>query len=132
MKLILKRTDFRDDGIFGTLSIEGAGQIAVTLERSYNKVPKIVAGNYTCKRSMHRLHGMIEDFETFQVMKVPKCTGILFHWGNYNKDSEGCVLLGTAVNKHDAWMITNSRIAFANFMKKVKDLQSFQLEVTNG
>ena len=132
MKLVLKRTDFRDDGIFGTLSIEGMGQIAVTLEHSYNKVPKIPKGVFTCQRSMHRLHGMTEDFETFELMNIPGHDNILLHWGNYNKDSEGCILVGSIINKNNAWTITNSRIAFANFMKKVKGLDSFQLEVTNG
>ena len=128
MKLV--RTACRPDGILGTLYNQEGEQLAVTLEHSYNGVPKLKAGTYTCQRSPHRLHGMTQDFETFEIMGVPGHTGILFHWGNYNEDSEGCVLLGrVSCDSPKGCMVTSSRVTFARWMLDLEGVQSFTLVV---
>jgi len=131
MKLI--RTDFRPDGIFGKLLDDSGTQLAVTLEHSYNNLPKIPDGDYTCQRSQHRLHGMTQDFETFQVMNVPGHDNILFHWGNFNKDSEGCILLGESIAQTGPQeMITNSRASWQKFMDTLSGCQTFDLAVSTS
>jgi hypothetical protein len=74
---------------------------------------------------------MTEDFITFEIMGVPNfngvpVTGVLFHWGNYDKDSEGCVLMGSS---ETPTMIGNSRTTWAAFMDSLNGVDSFQLEV---
>jgi len=134
MNLILKRTDFIDTGIFGLLTDTDGNQVAVTLEHAFDSgngdgtyAPKIPNGVYTCQRSQHRLEGMDHDFTTFQIMNVPNHTNILFHWGNYNQDSDGCVLLG---NERNGDMIMNSKVTFQKFMDLQNGLDTFTLTVT--
>jgi hypothetical protein len=129
-KIVHKR--FCADGIFGELYKNGQF-FCYTLEHSYDNKPKLVDGNYKCVRGPHRLHGMTEDFITFEIKGVPDfdgkpVTGVLFHWGNYNKDSEGCVLLGSSEN---ATMVGGSRNEWAAFMKELEGFDTFDLEVVS-
>jgi hypothetical protein len=80
---------------------------------------------------MHRLSGMAEEFETFEVMNVPGHWGILFHVGNYNEDSEGCILVGEGLGRRykNGVMLTNSKKAFAKLMALLKDVEQFTLLV---
>jgi hypothetical protein len=131
MILNLNRNDCRADGIFGTLTCPSEGLVISTLEHAYIQpdgtyAPKIPRGTFTCQRSMHRLHGMTEDFETFEITGVAGHSNLLFHWGNYNKDSEGCVLLGSSRSGN---LILNSRSTFAKFMAMQKGLKTFDLVV---
>lgn len=120
----------RPDGILGVLDDDEGHQLAVTLEHSYNGKPKLPAGTYTCQRGPHRLHGMKDSFDTFEVLNVPGHTGILFHWGNYNGDSEGCVLLGrVSCDSPKGCMVTSSRATFARWMMDLEGVQSFTLVV---
>lgn len=130
-KFVLTHTRFCSDGIFGKLEKADGTFICYTLEHSYDNKPKLADGTYICKRGPHRLHGMTEDFITFEIMGIPNfngvpVTGVLFHWGNYNKDSEGCVLMGAS---ETPTMIGNSRQTWADFMKSLDGVDSFELEV---
>ena len=132
MNLTIVRKDRTRDGIF-SLGLNDAGeQVLVTLEHAYADEqndrwsPKIPNGTYRCVRGKHRLHGMDEDFETFEITGVEGHTGLLFHWGNWNKDSEGCILVGASI---DGVMITMSRASFAKFMAMQDGLDEFQLTV---
>lgn len=134
MNFTLIRDLYREDGIFGSL-VDGNGkQVAVTLEHAYsdNKggfVPKIPPSVYNCKRSPHRLHGMTQDFITFQVEDVPGHSNILFHWGNYNDDSDGCILLGQAVSGDEKLMISSSKLTWQKFMSLLAGIDEFDLIV---
>lgn len=125
MDLVLTRKRFCSDGIFSVLTGENEFQLS-TLEHSFEGKPALPYGLYRCQRGKHKLAKMIFSFETFEVMNVPGHTGILFHVGNYNHDSEGCILLG--LNAMDC-AVTNSREAFKSFMKAQDGLDEFQLTV---
>src|SRR6266404_2420272 len=101
MKLTLERTDYLEHGIYGRLLNDKNDVICSTLEHAYDTnlslmpyAPKMHSGEYKCVRGQHRLASMNDSFTTFEITNVPDHTDILFHKGNYNKDSEGCVLLG--------------------------------------
>lgn len=136
----LRRTDARSDGIFGDFTFDGdPGRFCFTLEHAYmgpggppaTFAPKVPAGVYTCVRGTHTLHNGV-PFETFEITGVPGHAGILFHAGNFNRDSEGCVLVGKQVvvdpNTGDE-MVTGSRIEFGEFMARLAGVDTFELEV---
>lgn len=134
MNLRLKRTDFRKDGVFGQLFREDTGQqIAVTLEHAYRNdddsyISKLPNGVYECVRGSHRLHNMRQPFITFEVEDVRGHDNILFHVGNFNDDSEGCVLVGHGYGG-DPRMIYESRRTFSTFMNLQYGIDKFTLLV---
>ncbi len=123
--MTLTRESTKSSGVFGILEPLGLH----TLEHAYPTgdgfKAKLPTGTYTCKRGMHKLHDGV-PFETFEIMGVPGHTGILFHVGNFNSDSEGCVLLGLDA---DHTMVRHSKPAFAKFMEHCKGINEFTLEV---
>lgn len=131
------RTDYTVDGIFGELFDDKDSHICYTLEHAYDArlgdgsyIPKIPNGVYVCSRGMHRLKSMNFLFETFELQNVPGHTNILLHQGNYNNDSEGCILLGTDQLIHSASpMVTKSRKAFDLFMSLEKNINAFNLTI---
>lgn len=119
-------------GIFGSFYDEQNNIVAMTLEHAYSEgaafVPKLASGTYTCVRHLpNKLH-----YVTFMVTGVPdfqgnKVDGILIHIGNYNNDSEGCILLGESAT---ATCILGSRDAFNSFMAIQEGLDEFILIVS--
>jgi hypothetical protein len=136
MNFTVVRDEFREDGIFGKLLDGNGKQIAVTLEHAYlnedgSYAPKLYPGVFVCQRGQHRLEGMSSDFTTFEITGVKGHTDILFHWGNFNRDSAGCVLLGKDVVTGDAnsKMITSSKITFNAFICDLDGIDTFDLIV---
>nr|WP_321513145.1 DUF5675 family protein [uncultured Pseudodesulfovibrio sp.] len=83
----------------------------------------IPAGEYVCRRVISPKYG-----ETFEITFVPGRTHILFHWGNYPDNTEGCVLLGSsrAVDVPAVW---SSKAAHAEFMETTRDVEEFTLSI---
>jgi hypothetical protein len=134
----LIRDFFRYDGVFGHFYFDGEEEpFMVTLEHAFPQdsetyFPIIPNGIFTCRRGIHSLHNGI-PFETFEVTGIEGHSGLLFHPGNYNKDSEGCILVGTVVTTYDSKgdkMITGSRDKFQEFMKRLDGVNEFQLKVS--
>lgn len=150
MNITYLRRMYRPDGIFSVASRDDTGMpFAVVLEHAFfdaaqqKYLPILQPGVYECVRSMHRLKGMTEDFETFEIQNVvdqnnKTHSGVLFHWGNWNENSEGCSLLGESFatghnplnpNPAPVEMITRSRDTFALFMRLQTGIDKFQLTV---
>lgn len=137
MNLQLRRTRVQPDGIFGELTQLSGEHVCFTLEHAYcvdtKYLPKLAPGTYTCKRGTHQLKRG-GPFKAFEVLDVPPfegkpVSGILFHQGDYNGDSEGCILLGRDQAQH--W-ITESRNTFNAFMKMQEGVDTFTLIVTGA
>ena len=124
----IKDTEF---GTFGVLFSNGI-PFALTLEpmwvnnvRNYSCIP---IGKYKCERFDSPKFG-----DTFQIMDVPNRgngEAIIFHKGNLDDDTRGCVLIGEqfgVLNSEPA--ILRSGDGFAEFMDKNKDVDEFDLTI---
>lgn len=134
----LTRTAFRKDGIFGRVYNANGVPLAYTLEHAYEQpgglwLPKLYEGKFVCVRGTHKLHNGI-PFETFEITGVKGHDNILFHAGNFDKDSEGCVLLGQAIvtQADGTQMVTNSKHTFGDFMNSLNGVKEFMLTVQNA
>lgn len=131
MNLTLKRSKFALYGIEGELTDEMGKHVCFTLEHAYEQPdgsykPKLPPGMYICQRGQHRLASMNNSFETFEITNVPGHTNILIHCGNYNSDSEGCILVGAAFG---TGCILESRLAFGTFLQLQEGIDQFTLAV---
>ncbi len=126
----LERINYLAEGVFGKLS-DDLGLICYTLEHSFPEgggfAAKLPPGKYTCRRGFHKLAGG-DSLETFEVTEVPGHTGIIFHWGNYNKDSDGCILVG---ERRLPTMLVYSKRAFATLLYRTRGEDEFTLTVEN-
>jgi hypothetical protein len=128
--IIIKRIASNNDGLFGVLiekHIKGDIPFAVTLERNYldnqSNISSIPAGEYTCKRYHSFTFG-----ETFQVTNVPNRDYILFHKGNTEDDSCGCILLAEMFESlNNKIAILQSSKGYKEFMTRLKGIDEFKL-----
>ena len=125
MDLTLTHVSKTPAGIFGLLVSPDSSLVACTLEHAYdsgdgNWAAKVPPGTYMCTVGDHPKQGHV-----YEVTHVPGHTDILIHAGNFDKDSEGCILVGAARTSD---MITNSRETLARLMALQAD-QPFQLTV---
>lgn len=104
-----------------------SGSAFVTLENGWHNNQKIIScipdGKYKVEVTHNRttFGGMLIPL-TYEVKGVPNRSGILFHIGNYESDTSGCILLGQywlTVNGHKP-MVCQSRIAFNKFTDLIK------------
>ena len=137
MKLV--RTAFRADGVFGRLYNDNGVPLCYCLEHAFEQddgswLPKLPIGTYNCVLGQHQLEGMVHPFQTYEITNVPGHTNILLHMGNFNRDSDGCVLLGQAIvtQADGSQMITNSVHTFTDWMNGLSGAPSFTLVVGNG
>lgn len=129
--MILQRADFLKEGIFGTLRTDDGEELYKTLEHAFPTadgrfLPIIPIGEYLCVKGLHHLsHGPVI---TFEVTGVLGHTGLLFHVGNCNADSKGCILLGQSILGNR--LLHRSVSAFTDFMAQMEYFDSFTLVVT--
>ncbi len=123
-KIILARIATGKDGTFGVL-IDGNIPFALTLEPPWRDNQKniscIPGGSYQCDSVNSPRFGY-----TFSVLHVPDRTHIVFHCGNYTKDTKGCILVGEQFQNDG---LLASRDGYKEFMFRLKDYESFSLEI---
>lgn len=127
------------DGTFGVLLDQGI-PFAITLEEEwlYNArdISCIPEGYYTCERIVSPKFG-----DTFEVKKVQGRSSILFHKGNTEINTQGCILIGESFGK--LWALDDEKgtkemqpailqswKGFAEFMDKFKLVDSFIIQIS--
>lgn len=117
MEIVLKRTTFTEDSTIGELSING-NPFCFTLEdkvrpEKIKNITAIPAGRYEVIVNFSNRFQMLMPL----LLNVPNYEGVRIHWGNYSKDTDGCILLGATKASN---FIGQSRYAFSSFMSKIK------------
>ncbi|EPZ5960189.1 DUF5675 family protein [Campylobacter jejuni] len=100
---------------------------------------RIPEGNYNLKRhSPSRFENTLrsitkKDDTMINVYndEVPSSRAILIHWGNTDKDTQGCILLGLTKDNNES--VGQSRQACKEFYDLMhgKNLEDIKLEITN-
>lgn len=138
MKLV--RFKVGPEGAFGFLYKDNGDRLAVTCEHTYQQpdgswLPKIPKGLYQCYRGQHQLEGMTTAFITYEITGVTEPSGvegknILFHQGNTEADSAGCILLGAMFGELNGQSaVLQSHLAFTDFMTYAAGADVLWLEV---
>lgn len=117
MKLKVIRETFTDESTIGKLYINDKYH-CYTLEDKVRetKIPNVTAipkGTYEVILNFSNRFQQVMPL----LLNVPGFEGVRIHWGNYSKDTDGCILLGStkAVN-----MIGNSVTQYKAFMAELK------------
>ena len=126
--ITLKRISEIDDGTFGVLCDDDV-PFAVTLEpnwRDNGKNSCIPNGVYLCKRTRY----IKNNYNTFEVLDVPKRSRILLHKGNVENHSLGCILIAEQYETLNGKIaVLRSAKGFDEFMYRVKDCATFALVI---
>jgi hypothetical protein len=120
----LIRVAVHEDGAFGVLLHDGL-PLVLTLERTFGDRVVIPPGEYVCRRTTFRKRG----YATYEVF-VPGHDRVLFHIGNTEEDTTGCVLLGLLFGSLGGKpAVLLSRLGFLEFMKRTAGRKEFRLRV---
>jgi len=127
IELIRLEENFRY-GTFGVLKINKE-VFCVTLEPpdilNEQNISSIPAQQYECRKHMSPRFG-----NTFEVSNVPGRTEVLFHAGNFARNTWGCILLAQHFGKIQSdRVILNSGATFERFMALMKDVNVFHLTI---
>jgi len=125
LELVRLEEDFKY-GTFGVLKINKQ-LFCMTLEprdeENAQNISSIPAQQYIAERYNSPTYG-----EVFRVNNVPGRSAILFHWGNYQRNTEGCILLGDRLLGGPRG-VGNSRIAFQRFMDALSGYKKANLTI---
>lgn len=140
LKAELARFAGSPDGTYGRFRLADLRLYALEEEDRQNERGEscIPAGTYICRRTIYHRH----NIPTFEVCDVPDRSRILFHVGNTEEDTDGCILLGRHIGvlsvvdeetgeERNKVGITDSRVAFRMFMDALEGVDEFQLEITD-
>ncbi len=144
LKLI--RLSYTNYGTFGVLIGLEDIPFAVTLERPWkNNEPSrgdvpgscIPVGRYRCLRCRVSPDYGFKDSpkfgDTFQVYQVPRRTTILFHKGNLDDDTRGCILVGEQFEPiYNKPGIAASAKGFDEFLRLTAPVNEFWLSIQNA
>jgi|SRR3972149_2066779 len=124
----LVRISLISDGTFGVL-LDGDIPFALTVERPWlnnqRGVSCIPEGLYTCRRVDSPKFG-----NTFEVSNVADRSEILFHKGNIDDDSRGCIIIGEQFEFLGGKVaVLSSAKGFGEFLDRTRELVIFDLKI---
>ena len=99
-------------------------------EDNKRNISCIPAGKYICivrYSDKYKRHLIVKDVYGRKL--------ILLHWGNYNHNTKGCILIGTNfadINGDGETDITASKKAFSRLMSHIKDGEQIELTITES
>lgn len=133
--VILRRVSSRVDGMMGVILLKdslGPLPLCQTLEDPWNNNARgascIPAGVYNCALTKTPHFGVV-----YEVLSVPGRDAILFHWGNTNRDTEGCIILGKEFGFLNGLVaVLESRAAFDRFMARMHGAPQFVLQIDDA
>jgi len=126
--MIIKRIAENEYGTFGVL-IDGDIPFALTLERQWlnnqSNVSCIPVGTYVCKRIVSPRFGI-----TFEITNVQDRSHILFHKGNIDDNSHGCIIVGEQYDPIlGSYGVKASGDGYGEFMDRLVGINTFELEI---
>jgi hypothetical protein len=121
INLLLIRDTFTENSTIGELFINGE-RFCDTLENPYldnqRNVSCIPAGEYPVRLRYPR-ESATREYLHLLVQDVPNRDYILFHRGNFPKDTSGCILVGQGTQQD---VVNNSTLAMDLVMKEILNL----------
>lgn len=119
---IVRLTKSETDPTLGCLLFDGV-PLLTTLELPWldNKqgISCIPPGKYIAKRAVNVITGGgLKIPTTFRIQGVPNRSGILFHVGNFLRDTNGCICVGRSFGEK---AVLNSRDAFELFLRELAE-----------
>ena len=128
MKVILTREYFQKQTLGHLSVVSDAGKEVFsckTLELPWlnnaRRISCIPEGEYTCKAHVSPKFG-----QTYHVLNVKNRDAILIHHGNFNKDTLGCILVGSKhidLNNDGLLDVANSKDTMASLLKALAKKQ---------
>lgn len=117
-----------DHGTFGSMVIDGQ-PICNTLEPYHRDNAKNVScipeGQYICKPYSSERYP-----NTYETTNIQNRTKVLFHSGNWDDDTAGCILLGESFATISGdWIVQESRDSMREFLSMVSG--TFQLTIVS-
>jgi len=128
VRLTLATVSIVDAGCFSVLLDENGYPLIVACERTFADLrPVIPAGVYVCKKRKYNAGG----YMTHEITGVAGHSLLLFHRGNKETDSLGCVLTGLYFGMLDGQpCVLNAAAGFDRYWATVGQLDEFELEVS--
>ena len=128
MNLKIIRTEKSIHGVFG-VALMDSDSFCVTLEPEDHDNQQLIScippGAYICERTSRTVNK-----DTFEITGVPGREDILFHAGNTEDDTLGCVILAQYFGKlRGQRAVLNSGKTFKSFMKKLEGVDRFLLVI---
>ena len=121
INLLLIRDTFSKDSTIGELFINGE-RFCDTLENPWldnqRNISCIPAGEYPVRLRYPR-ESATREYLHLLVQDVPNRDYILFHRGNFPKDTRGCILVGQGTQQD---VVNNSTLAMDLVMKEILNL----------